>query len=201
MKDFHMAEIKKQHPENKSTISSPPPSGGGRGEALSSPPPSGGGRGEAIHAALFDMDGVLYNSMPHHAIAWQQAMAKFGLHMTAADSYATEGARGVDTIREMARRQWGRDIPEEEAQAMYDEKARIFHQMTEAPIFDGVLDLMEKMHRRGWTICVVTGSAQRLLIGRLLTDFGKYLTEDHIVTAYDVTHGKPDPEQGRQPEA
>ena len=46
-------------------------------------------------AVLFDMDGVLYDSMPNHAIAWQESMAKFGIHMTADDAYATEGARGV----------------------------------------------------------------------------------------------------------
>ena len=50
-------------------------------------------------AVLFDMDGVLYDSMPHHAIAWQRSMAIFGIHMTEADAYATEGARGIDTIR------------------------------------------------------------------------------------------------------
>ena len=50
-------------------------------------------------AVLFDMDGVLYNSMPNHAVAWQQSMAKFGIVMTREDAYATEGQRGVDTIR------------------------------------------------------------------------------------------------------
>ena len=59
-------------------------------------------------AVLFDMDGVLYDSMPKHAIAWQQSMASFGIHMTADDAYATEGARGVDTIRQMVRRQQSR---------------------------------------------------------------------------------------------
>ena len=38
---------------------------------------------------LFDMDGVLYDSMPNHAKAWQRAMAEFGIHFTAEDSYAT----------------------------------------------------------------------------------------------------------------
>ena len=37
--------------------------------------------------------------MPNHARCWQEAMAKFGLKMTAADVYATEGMRGVETIR------------------------------------------------------------------------------------------------------
>ena len=161
---------------------------------LNTPPPSGGGWGEAVHAALFDMDGVLYDSMPHHAIAWQQSMTAAGLQMTAMDAYTTEGARGVDTIRQMVRQQWGKDITEAEAQELYDEKTRIFHSMSKAEVFDGVYDLMAKMHRRGWTICVVTGSGQKPLIDRLLSDFGQYLTRDHIVTAYDVKHGKPDPE-------
>jgi phosphoglycolate phosphatase-like HAD superfamily hydrolase len=41
-------------------------------------------------AVLFDMDGVLYNSMPNHAVAWQESMKQFDIHMTAADAYATD---------------------------------------------------------------------------------------------------------------
>ena len=54
-------------------------------------------------AVLFDMDGVLINSMPNHAIAWQRSMASFGINMSKEDAYATEGARGVDTIRKMVK--------------------------------------------------------------------------------------------------
>ena len=137
-------------------------------------------------AVLFDMDGVLYDSMSHHAVAWQKSMATFGIRMTVDDAYATEGARGVDTI--------GRDIDEMEAQRMYDEKTRQFHALPETNVMQGVLDLMAQIHADGLTIGVVTGSGQRPLINRLLKDFGQYLTEDHIVTAYDVKHGKPAPD-------
>ena len=147
----------------------------------------------ALHpkAVLFDMDGVLYDSMSHHAIAWQRSMAVFGIKMTIDDAYATEGARGVDTIRMMVKRQQGRDINEEEAQRMYDEKTRQFHALPETNIMPGIPELMKQIHDDGLTIGVVTGSGQRPLINRLLKDFGEYLTEDHIVTAYDVKHGKP----------
>ena len=64
-------------------------------------------------AVLFDMDGVLYDSMSNHAVAWQRSMATFGIQMTELDAYLTEGARGVDTIREMVRRQQGREITEQ----------------------------------------------------------------------------------------
>ncbi len=145
-------------------------------------------------AVLFDMDGVLYDSMPHHAIAWRESMARFGIHMTEADAYATEGARGIDTIVRFVKEQQGKDITLEEAQRMYDVKAELFHQMSEAKVFDGAKELMARIVEREWRVAVVTGSGQRPLIDRLLQDFGDYVTEDHIVTAYDVTHGKPNPE-------
>ena len=144
-------------------------------------------------AVLFDMDGVLYDSMPHHAIAWQESMKRFGIDMTEADAYATEGARGIDTIRQIATRQ-GKEVSLEEAQRMYDEKSRIFHEMPDAPIFDGVFDMMEKIKRAGMTVNVVTGSGQRPLIRHLLDDFDRYLDENHITTAYDVKRGKPYPD-------
>ena len=140
---------------------------------------------------LFDMDGVLYNSMPNHAVAWHEAMKQFGIHFTADDSYATEGARGVDTIRKYVLEQQGKEISGEEAQRMYDVKTEIFHHMPIAEIFPGVIDIMQKIKSAGMTIGVVTGSGQRPLIKRLLNDFDGFLTEAHIVTAYDVERGKP----------
>ena len=147
-----------------------------------------------IKAALFDMDGVLYDSMGNHAVAWVQSMKKFGINMTADDAYATEGARGVDTIRYMVRQQQGREITEQEAQAMYDEKSRIFHSMPDAPVMPGILELMESLDQHDISIGVVTGSGQRPLIARILKDFGRYVSPEHITTAYDVKRGKPNPD-------
>ena len=145
-------------------------------------------------AVLFDMDGVLYDSMPNHAIAWQQSMAQFGITMTADDAYATEGARGVDTIRKMVKRQQDRDIDEAEAQKMYDVKSHIFHELPEAPVMTGILDLMRQIQEGGIQIGVVTGSGQKPLIQRILKDFGAFVDEGHITTAYDVRRGKPKPD-------
>ena len=136
-------------------------------------------------AVLFDMDGVLYDSMPNHAIAWQESMAKFGIHMEADDAYATEGARGVDTIRQMVHLQQRRVIDEEEAQRDIRIPAR------RRP---GVIQFMEKIKSGGLQCGVVTGSGQRPLIRRILTDFGAYIDESHITTAYDVKRGKPYPD-------
>ena len=145
-------------------------------------------------AVLFDMDGVLINSMPNHAVAWQRSMATFGIRMTADDAYATEGARGIDTIRNMVKQQQGKDISLEEAQQMYDVKTRFFGEMPKAEIMSGAYELMEKLHQEGLIMAVVTGSGQRPLINRLTTDFSPFITEDRITTAYDVQRGKPEPD-------
>ncbi len=90
-------------------------------------------------AVLFDMDGVLINSMPNHAVAWVKAMAECGLKMTSDDAYTTEGQKGTDTIRQMARQQLGRELSQEEAQKMYDIKAHYFSLLPEAPVMPGIM--------------------------------------------------------------
>lgn len=149
---------------------------------------------ERFKCVLFDMDGVLYNSMPNHAVAWVRALKEFGISFTPEDSYATEGARGVDTIRLYAKRQLGKDLTEEQAQKIYDVKTQYFHELPTAEIFDGVKDLMRKIKAEGLQICVVTGSGQRPLFQRLVDDFGEFIDNEHIVTAYDVKRGKPNPD-------
>lgn len=143
---------------------------------------------------LFDMDGVLYDSMPNHGKAWVKAMNAYGINFTIADSYATEGARGVDTIRKYAKIQLGKELSEAEAQEIYDLKAKFFHEMGDARIFEGARELMQKIKDNGLKIGIVTGSAQLPLIERIRHDLGDFVEEGQITTAFDVKRGKPNPD-------
>ena len=148
-------------------------------------------------AVLFDMDGVIYNSMPNHSVSWHDAMKDYGLDMPYEGAYTYEGMRGVETIRILARQQWNRELTDDEAQEMYAHKAKLFAQhcqQTPANIMPGIKTLMQQIKADGLKICVVTGSAQHALLDKLLIDFEGLLREELIVTAFDVTHGKPDPE-------
>ena len=55
----------------------------------------------APKAVLFDMDGVLYDSMSHHARAWHESMRHYGRAMTEEEAYEHEGMRGVETIQKL----------------------------------------------------------------------------------------------------
>lgn len=144
-------------------------------------------------AVLFDMDGVLYNSMPNHAYSWHNSMASFGIEMSEADAYAYEGMRGVETIKKIVKEQRGIEITDEESQRMYDEKSRIFSTRLQAEIMEGVIDLQRKIKACGMKIVVVTGSGQHSLLEKLTHDFSGLIEPGMIVSSFDVTRGKPDP--------
>lgn len=145
-------------------------------------------------AVLFDMDGVLYDSMPNHAFSWHESMSRYGLKMKPEEAYAYEGMRGVETIKLLARRQWGKELTDEEASDMYTTKSEMFSSRPAAPVMDGVKELMRKVKNDGLQIVIVTGSGQKSLLGKLEKDFEGYVHADKIVTSFDVRHGKPNPE-------
>lgn len=145
-------------------------------------------------AALFDMDGILYDSMPNHAIAWHNAMRQYGISMSCEEAYTYEGMRGVETIRLIVKRQLGKDITEEEAAKMYSLKAEYYAVCQRAELIPGVHQLQEDMNDYGLHIGVVTGSAQPTLINRILEDFSGLVSPDIIVTALNIEHGKPAPD-------
>lgn len=145
-------------------------------------------------AVLFDMDGVLYDSMPNHAVSWHRSMLKYGIDMKPEEAYTYEGMRGVETIKLLARQQWGRELTDREAADMYAAKAKVFSACPPAHKMEGVEELMHKVKAAGLQIVVVTGSGQRSLIDRLEKAFPGLVHSDKIVTSFDVKHGKPDPE-------
>ncbi|MBO6143805.1 MAG: HAD-IA family hydrolase [Prevotella sp.] len=145
-------------------------------------------------AVLFDMDGVIYNSMPNHAKSWHESMATFGLDMPPEGAYLYEGMRGVETIKLLARKQWNRELSDEEAARMYEVKSATFAKCPPPEKMDGIMSLMQQIKDSGMRICVVTGSGQHTLLDKLTVAFEGLIERDYIVTAYDVKHGKPAPD-------
>ena len=116
-------------------------------------------------AYFFDMDGVLFDSMPNHAIAWEEVMKKYDLPFSARDCYVNEGRTGESVIRESMMKARGRDATPDEIKTIYAEKSAYFTMLEKqdggtAPIL-GVKDVFQK---------------------------------ERMITAFDVIHGKPDPE-------
>lgn len=145
-------------------------------------------------AVLFDMDGVLFDSMPLHARCWTEALRHFGLHMTPEEVYMNEGRTGAGTINALTQRQWQRDATPDECEQIYDYKSQLFNALPRPLPMKGAADVLYKVRARGLQRVLVTGSGQKSLLARLEEAFPGQFTPSLMVTAFDVRRGKPDPE-------
>ena len=147
-----------------------------------------------LKAVLFDMDGVLFDSMPFHAKCWVEACRKFGLKATEHETYMHEGRTAYATMNVFTLEQWGREITEDEVEKIYQEKCRLFNACGEAPKMPGAEALLAKIGTAGLTIAVVTGSGQASLLGRLEKSYSGYFHPELIVSSKDCRRGKPYPD-------
>lgn len=147
-----------------------------------------------LKAVLFDMDGVLFDSMKNHATAWHEAMKRYGMHMTREEAYMHEGRTGASTINIISLRERGHEATEEEIKQMYQTKSEIFNSLPVAEPMPGALEVLHKIQQNGLTPMVVTGSGQHSLLDKLNHSYPGIFKQELMVTAFDVKYGKPNPE-------
>ncbi len=140
------------------------------------------------------MDGVLFDSMPNHAAAWEEVMLQHGLPFTAEDCYINEGRTGQDVIHEAILKYAHRDASDEEIWSIYHEKTAAFQRRGGAQPMHGVKQVLDFLKARDAQIWIVTGSGQKSLFDNIDSHFPGIFTRERMITAFDVSHGKPNPE-------
>ena len=148
-----------------------------------------------VKAALIDMDGVLYDSMPFHAQSWHQLFLDLGVTNSDPDEYYLyEGMKGSDTIGLILKRELNRETTEEERNEIYAQKTELFRHCGEAEKMQGATDMLQAVKDLGLTTVLVTGSGQPSLLDKISHDYPGYFPKERMVTAFDVVNGKPHPE-------
>lgn len=147
-----------------------------------------------LRAVLFDMDGVLFDSMPFHADAWSQVMTEAGFNFSREDVYMNEGRTGADTINTASIAQFGHPSTPEQIEALCKAKCDIFATYPPTPRMPRALELIEKVKACGLTPMIVTGSGTPTLLDRIQSNFPGLFDENHIVTSFNVKRGKPYPD-------
>lgn len=145
-------------------------------------------------AALIDMDGVLYDSMPHHAEAWYQTIAPLGIACSREEFFLLEGSTRTRTINLLFNRAYGHDATEEVSRQLYAEKVRQFRKLSEVLPMNGASKVIDALLSHDVRTVLVTGSSQGTLLERLDDDYPRAFNEPYRITGEDVTHGKPSPE-------
>jgi HAD superfamily hydrolase (TIGR01509 family) len=148
-----------------------------------------------IKAVLFDMDGVLYDSMGEHVQSWTEIMSAVGTAFEPEDFYLFEGRTGHSTIDILFNRTFGRNATQEEKERIYARKTKRFSELNAIPkAMPGAIEVLEKVKALGLKRIIVTGSGQPTLLENLNKHFPGFFEKDLMVTAFDVKYGKPHPE-------
>ncbi len=146
-----------------------------------------------IRAFLFDMDGVLFDSMPAHATSWQKAFESVGIKYEPYDVYLNEGRTGMSTISEVFEKHLNRTPSQFESEELYRLKTNYFESMPAALPVKGMIKVVDQLHKKGFELWVVTGSSQKSLLQKIEQWYGKVFGEN-IISGDDVSNGKPNPE-------
>lgn len=141
-----------------------------------------------MEAAIFDLDGVLVNSMPTHFQAWKAAFVKItGLEISERDIYLLEGMRGMELVEKIFDQ---KDFSDHSlARKVHDEKSRIFKSIRSSEPFEGVRELIKNIR---CLKAVVSGSTRNDVETILEEAFGSDKF-DVVITADDIQKGKPNP--------
>jgi HAD superfamily hydrolase (TIGR01509 family) len=139
-------------------------------------------------AVLWDMDGTLVDSEEYHWLSWRDTMAAEGFALTREQFLESFGQRN-DAI--LAR--W---LGANASARVGDTKEELYRKLLRegglAPL-PGAAEWVRRLHREGWAQAIAS-SAPRANVAAVLEVIELGGCFQAIVSAEDVTRGKPDPQ-------
>ncbi|YAF94608.1 MAG: HAD family hydrolase [Nodularia sp. CChRGM 3473] len=143
-------------------------------------------------AAIFDMDGLLFDTESIARWAWKQSLKNHGYTMSD-DLYIEFVGRDLSWREKLLKKIYGASLPFESVTVQRIEIGDERELREGLPMKPGVLDLLHQLSSLGVIMGLATGTARTRAIRRL-TNAGiqQYFTT--IVTSEDVAEGKPAPD-------
>lgn len=142
-------------------------------------------------AVLFDMDGVIVDSMPYHFIAWFEALREYDVRVTPDIVFEMEGAKWHDVAKYVFGKNKKKLTPSIE-KSVFKKKEAYFKKYFKRYIFTGIKDILAQVEKCGLASALVTGSnlseAKEMLPKNIYNFF------DAVVSGDMVKRGKPYPD-------
>ena len=144
-----------------------------------------------IAAVIWDLDGVLADTAPHHFRAWRETFAKRGIDFTEADFMRGFGVKNDAVIKGVL----GEQTTDAEIETIAKAKEATFRDIIGKDIkpIPGALELIRALDDKGIGMAIASSTVIeniRLIVGSLGIE--KYMKA--VITGHDVTEGKPHPQ-------
>ncbi|MBI5584080.1 MAG: HAD family phosphatase [Deltaproteobacteria bacterium] len=146
-----------------------------------------------LETILFDMDGVLVDSMALHRESWQEILGRFGIRLADEFVYRHEGAMGLEVIAgifQQHRVAFEPDLLE----GIYQLQNRLFQEryLDRVRLYPQTLPLLARCRDRGLQLGLVTSS--RLNLVERIWHEEQLRCFETVVTADRVERFKPNPD-------
>ncbi len=144
----------------------------------------------SLKGAIFDLDGVIVNTVPLHFKAWARMFAQYG-HNFSFEDYKSkvDGIPRIDGARAILK-----DLSDEKLNKAAAKKQGYFLEYLESEkidVYQTTLNLIKELRNQGVKIAVISSSKN---CPRILKTAGLYEFIDVEINGSDITKGKPDPQ-------
>lgn len=143
-----------------------------------------------LKALIFDMDGVLVDSMPYHTEALQHVFDELGFSMDAQDIYDMEGSKTVEIVSFLLEKD-GVDLQMVDLDELILKYRNEFAKIVELKAFVEMIECLPIL-REHFLLAVVSGADRNIVQDIITRLYGGIF--DIVTSGEDVVHGKPAPD-------
>jgi beta-phosphoglucomutase len=144
-----------------------------------------------IRGVLFDLDGVIVDTLHYHYLAWNHMFEKRGGTVSEHTVLLHEG-RNSREILPILMQEAGISIPEDQQAAFIEEKRAYYRSIVHVEQYPGAFEVIDALKDRGYKVALVTACALKNMQHSL--DSSRQAYFDFIITGDEVPRAKPFPD-------
>jgi len=145
-----------------------------------------------IRGVLFDLDGVIVDTLHYHYLAWKHMFGKLGGSPVSELTVLVHEGRNSREILPILMKETGVTIPDARQAAFIEEKRAYYRSIVRVTTYPEAFETIGELRRRGFKVALVTACAlknmQHSLNGEQQARF------DFIITGDEVPRAKPFPD-------
>ena len=142
-------------------------------------------------AVLFDMDGVIVDSMPYHFISWFETLKKYNVTVSPFDIYENEGEKCEICVKRFFKRD-NIKCNDKIIDEVLKVRDKLYKKYFKVHLFSDIEFVLNKLKEKGFLLAIVTGSnrekVKSMLPKKIISKF------DVIIAADMIKRGKPHPD-------